>query len=136
MNVLKNVITDKIKYIIFFVDSQAALLALKSSTMTSVLVLDTKKILSELALKTRRLTLVWIKAHVGHEGNEHADELAKQGTTEDNKNNTILPPITNIKEKINKYFQKQWDQEWTSYPEARHTKEFYKCNDADKAKKV
>ena len=109
-----------------FVDSQAALLALKASSIMSALVLDTKKALNELAMKVRRLTLVWIRAHVGHEGNEHADDLAKQGTKKDKLNNIILQPISSIKEKINKYIRVGWDQEWLTYTEAQHTKEFYK----------
>ena len=79
---------------------------------------------------------MWIKAHVGYEGNKIADELAKQGTTEDRKTNTILSPLTSTKDKINKYIRKAWDQEWRTYTEAKHTKELHMGNDAAKAKKV
>ena len=48
--------------------------------MTSQLVRETKFILNKLAAKVQRLTAVWIKAHVGHEGNEETDRLAKLGT--------------------------------------------------------
>ena len=71
---------NKYKYIKIFTDSQATLLALNSADVTSKLVLQTKLALNDLAKKTRRVTVVWIKAHVGHEGNELADELAKEGT--------------------------------------------------------
>ena len=34
-----------------------------------------------LASQIRHLTLAWIKAHVGIEGNEQADQAAKEGAT-------------------------------------------------------
>ena len=62
----------------------------------SKLVLQTKLTLNELAKKTRRITIVWIKAHVGHEGNELADELAKEGTKKKLQTCNIGIPHNNI----------------------------------------
>ena len=72
------------KYVKIFSDSQAAVEALDSSKITSQAVKDAKEALNKLADCTRHTVLVWIKAHVGHEGNEAADELAKRGTTAEN----------------------------------------------------
>ena len=49
--------------------------------MTSLFVKETKHTLNTLASKVQRLSVVWIKAHVGHEGNKEADRLARAGTT-------------------------------------------------------
>ena len=58
-----------IKYVKFFSDSQAALKALNKKDVTSRIVWQTHDILNGLASKIRRCTLVWIKAHVGHDVN-------------------------------------------------------------------
>ena len=67
----------KFKYVKFFIDSQAAILALDSPDITSKIVARTKRALNELANRAEVVTLVWTKAHVGTRGNELADRLAK-----------------------------------------------------------
>ena len=66
------------QYIKIFSDSQAAILALNSNTVTSSLVKQTIITLNTLADSTERLELCWIKAHVGYDGNERADQLARE----------------------------------------------------------
>ena len=61
------------QYIKIFSDFQAAVKALDSSQITSLLVKQTNGTLNALAGKVVRLELCWIKAHIGHEGNERAD---------------------------------------------------------------
>ena len=95
---LNEVTTIKPKYIKIFSDSQVALLALNQSEVSSKLVLETKETLNLLAQRTRRITLVWIKVHVGHPGNEVADELAKKATKEDKIDNKINTPLAYIKD--------------------------------------
>ena len=109
----------KPKYIKIFSDSQAALLAINSSNINSRAVLETIKAMNELAKHARRVTLVWIKAHVGHKGNELADRLAKEGTLINTINNDIHAPLSSVKNQINKFIRTQWDKEWQSYKEAR-----------------
>ena len=68
-----------IKYIKILSDSQAAIKALNKPRITSQSVLTTLEYMETLALETKHLTLAWIKAHVGTEGNEQADQAAKEG---------------------------------------------------------
>jgi ribonuclease HI len=69
-----------VDYVKILSDSQAALLALNQNSFKSQAVYNTALKLNELASKSKKVTLVWIKAHVGHEGNEKADQLAKDAT--------------------------------------------------------
>jgi ribonuclease HI len=64
--------------ILIHIDSQAAILALMAQQFTSKLVAETNTFLEELN-RNNFLKLRWVKAHVGHLGNEMADEAAKEG---------------------------------------------------------
>ena len=69
-------------YIKFFSDSQAALQALKSNTCKAQTVKDTHDAVNNLAAQTKLVSLTWIKAHIGLDGNELADEYAELGTVD------------------------------------------------------
>lgn len=62
-----------------FCDSQAAIKAVGNFQSTSKLVLDCKSDLNQLATNNR-VKIIWIPGHSGLEGNEVADELARQGS--------------------------------------------------------
>ena len=61
-----------------FTDSQAALLALSTPTIKSRLVHSTIMELNKIATQGVSITICWIKAHIGHTGNERADEEARR----------------------------------------------------------
>jgi ribonuclease HI len=64
--------------IFFITDSQASIKALnKNMVRTSLLQQCTQAL--QIISSTNTISLQWIKAHVGHEGNEEADTLAKMG---------------------------------------------------------
>ena len=68
--------------LIFLSDSQAALQALDAPSCRSKTVASCVEKLDKLAKKVR-VCLRWIKAHVGHVGNEKADAAAKEGAEKD-----------------------------------------------------
>ena len=113
---------NEIKYIKFYVDSQAALLALEAPSVKSKLVLDAIHELNE-AGRGRTLSLHWTRAHVGTRGNEIADELAKEGGISGIPH-TINLPKSEIKAIIYKNHYKQWSEDWVEYNGARMTKFF------------
>ena len=69
---------SNMQYIKIFSDSQATILALNNNTVTSSLVKQTIITLNRLADSSEILEICWIKAHVGYDGNERADQLAKE----------------------------------------------------------
>ena len=69
---------SNMQYIKILSDSQAAILALNSNTVTSSLVKQTIITLNQLADSTQRVEICWIKAHMGHDGNKRADQLARE----------------------------------------------------------
>ena len=66
------------RYVKIFSDSRAAIQALNSAIITSLVVEDTINALNLIGGKVERLEIAWIKALEIHWGNKRADQLARE----------------------------------------------------------
>ena len=82
------------RYIKLFSDSRSAIQALNSNTVSSQLVRDTVNAINLVGGKVNRLEISWIKAHVGHLGNERADQLAREAAELTPTVHGIMPPYS------------------------------------------
>ncbi len=107
-------------------DSQASLQALRSTTVISKLVRETKQILNQ-AGQQNRITLRWVRAHVGHEGNERADELAREGAVLEEGQVEDCPdlPEAHVKQCIREQTRALWQAEWDARKDCRQTKQWF-----------
>ena len=72
-----------------------------------------------------QVCLHWVKAHVGHEGNEKADDLAKDGTKLSE--TPVLITKAWIKNYLKEKLIQKWDKQWLNAPppnDYRHTKQW------------
>ena len=90
--------------IIFLSDSQAAIKAINSSQVKSRMIQDTISQLNTLGL-THKVELRWVPGHEGVPGNERADELAREGSSQRPQGPEPYLPITDkvIDNGITKY---------------------------------
>ena len=117
-------------------DSQAAIKALNSPRITSQSVLTALEYMESLAIEVKHLT--WIKAHVGTEGNEQADQAAKEGAAGGaHMKHTQTPiPWQVAKNKIESYTTAKWKHRWQTSPQYKHTKLFYDSPNKNKSKYI
>jgi len=134
---------DPYKFIIL-TDNQSAVKALKSTWTTSTLLQNCIKALNELSL-IAIVDIRWIKAHVNHRGNEHADMLAKTGASKtfpdvilhlDSEDVDIPAPTSYRNKIIYEGINEQWTEEWMDDPRYRQSKFFYRKPDKLKAYKM
>ena len=112
-------------YIKFFSDSQAALQALKSNTCKAQTVKDTHDALNNLATHTKLVRLTWIKAHIGLDGKELADEYAKLGTVYHTNQISTVTTCKDIRAATRDYVYHKWKEKWRALKKCRMTKLFY-----------
>ena len=122
--------------ITFYSDSQASLAALAKLTITSESTKRCHQVLNELGRKNK-VSLKWVKAHIGIHGNEVADTLAKKGTLlGEGPATELLTPKALQKKEIRLYYTQKWRQEWKSYAAARQTKIWFTKPDLRKSQKL
>ena len=120
-SVAKYLIREKIseKRITIYSDSMAAILAMRAMKLTSRLVSEAK-FLMNFAAEENTIKIRWIKAHVGHEGNERADTLAKEGI--EGERRQVRLNKAHVKQLLHAKMLREWDQKWTSSNEYKETK--------------
>ena len=105
---------------LIFSDSQAALLALTKVSCDTLTVAACRKTLTQLG-QQQSISLNWVRAHVGHDLNEQADQLAKEGTTS---RNVFVVPKSHRRSKFDIHTKhiEMWADRWTRQSTCRQTR--------------
>lgn len=114
-------------------DSQAAILALNSASISSKLVLKCEK---ELALLSSEIdvTLLWVPGHRNIHGNEMADELARGGASMDiAQAEQVDPPLNTTKRNLYNHFLSLANERWRSITTCRTTTRTWPTYDKNKS---
>ena len=106
-----------------FVDSQTAILSLKSPKTTSILVRQCKEELLGLS-RLYDITIVWVPAHRDYYGNEQADELARAGSALNaSLSVSVAIALVSVKSRIQKHYLEKAKNRWRNLDKCRVAKE-------------
>jgi len=110
--------------IVFRVDSQAALQAIKNTEIHDPLVDECIKNLNKLG-SSNIVRVQWIRAHCGHLGNEAADEAARKGGLGSGLKLSIDPPNSSSKNIVKSHVTDLWTKRWQSAKIYKQTRIFF-----------
>ena len=121
---IKNAVTwclQQDKTAIINSDSQSALQAISNKKNRNKLAVEIRKLLRQ---HPKHICLCWVKAHVGIEGNEEADRLAKEATNLETSSYNELPPSCAVR-----IWKQQettaWDERYRTSTDGRETIPFF-----------
>lgn len=106
-------------------DSMTSLESISNKKFNNPLTYKIKKNIHEIKKQNKKLSLYWVKAHVGLPGNERADQLAKDAATKlKTKPEYDLCPISFIKRQIRLNTLDEWNRRYQTGETAAITKIF------------
>jgi ribonuclease HI len=96
-----------------YTDSKVAIDSLRNHAMHGFLIEKIRNTIRHLSMQNWTIHFRWVKAHIGIEGNETADKLAKATAQEDENQNIVFNriPITSVASEINRKGLEQWQQQ-------------------------
>jgi hypothetical protein len=108
-------------------DSQAAIAAIYSRSISSKLVLEIKELIQDLGASSGLdIAINWVKGHANNTGNELADMLAKKGAELNGICHSASPsiPISTrvVKNEIAKSIDTRWQKSWSAPSSCRQKK--------------
>lgn len=113
------------KTIHIFTDSQAAIKALEAFKTSSKLVWECKQRLLKLS-RNNQVKLIWVPGHIGVDGNEKADELARSASEQ-----ALIGPepacgisYGHARTLVNNWVREKTNQYWKKAPDTRLAKAF------------
>ncbi|KAG6438775.1 hypothetical protein O3G_MSEX000212 [Manduca sexta] len=107
-------------------DSRAALDTVSDSVSLHPLAMSIRKHLKTMKEQNKTVNLFWIKAHAGLEGNERADELAKDAALHlKTRPNYDSCPVSFLKRQIRLESIEEWDERYREGETASTTKLFF-----------
>ena len=105
-------------------DSRITLQSLKNPKNHKHLIDEIRKKAISLAKHNWHITFTWIRAHVGHYGNELADKLAKEAAGKDAVSYNSIP-IREIAQQLRENSLKKWQLQWDRTTKAQTTRQFF-----------
>lgn len=110
------------------------LFLIQSDSLSSLMALNklenkdfyTNKIQQKIYKSSKTFYFGWVKGHMGLEGNEKADELAKSAVTDDSLPYYFLPyPSSFLKQKLKKQILQKWQDRWDYSEVGQYTRKFF-----------
>jgi len=117
---------EKQKTALIHTDSKITLQLLLNRKRHTHLIDIIKRTVLELECLDWKIDFTWIKAHAGHEGNETADQLAKEAAGNKNLEESYNKiPKSSITRVLQAKSTKQWQTEWESTIKGPTTRSFF-----------
>lgn len=103
-------------------DSLSVIQSLQQLYTKNQLISDIQQSVHEAISAGKKIIFIWIPSHIGIDGNERADHLAKQAVLEET--TQIAMPTNDIKSHIKRCIRQHWKQNWqASNKQLREIKE-------------
>jgi len=108
-------------------DNQASILALDNLWVKSLLVQQTIDLLDRAADCCPKLSIRWVKSHIGHHGNELADTAAVEARDDLVAPDWDTPLLAKavMHREIDKMATRLWERDWDEYIGCRQTRHFF-----------
>lgn len=108
-----------------YTDSYSSLQAIHDRANTTPLVCEIQQLLLSTEEAGMQIAISWVKAHVGIQGNERADQLAKDCFDVSAPLIQVEAPVSYVKRILMSKANEEWNQRWTSSEKGKWTREIF-----------